>query len=130
MSQPPALIKIRARTPTAPRDAAALEIEARICRQIWVNVLLQAARDLLTDAKHHANGVGGTTGLQKHQTTSWIGSRDFREVCQLAGYDPTRVERAFRRRLTEKGAAANLFPHQGAAAHKARAQTFTQEMGA
>ncbi len=102
------------------RDHAALRIQAEACRRIWTNVLLQAARDLLTLKVRHSDAVSGVGVLEHAQAQSWIGSRDFREVCTLAGYDPTRIERAFRARLADKDASRRLFPHQGAAAHKAK----------
>lgn len=108
------------------KDLGKLAIDAHNSQHLWQCVLLQAARDLLT-LKTRADGVSGPAASDQHYTKMWIGSRDFREVCQLAGFDPSRVERAFRKRLTEKDAGRKLFPHQGAAAHKVKPLTFHQE---
>ena len=94
-----------------------LRQQADLCRHVWQCVLLQAARDLLV-LKTRSDGISGPSSSDQHYSKMWIGSRDFREVCELAGYDPTRVERAFRQRLTEQGAGRKLFPHTGKAAHK------------
>jgi len=52
--------------------------EAEACRQLWVSVLLIAVRDLVGSDPN---------GLVSKQARSWIGTRDFREVCGLAGFD-------------------------------------------
>ncbi|AQS46542.1 hypothetical protein BMG03_01045 [Thioclava nitratireducens] len=66
--------------------------EAEACRRIFVSVLLLAIRDMF--------GRNPDALLTK-QARSWIGTRDFCEVCTLAGYDWRRVERALRRRLEQ-----------------------------
>ena len=47
-------------------------------QQLWVEVMIQA---LAEDRK------GSTTLLERDRITEWVGSRDFLEVCSLAGIE-------------------------------------------
>lgn len=67
--------------------------EAEACRQLWVSVLLLAMRELFGSDPN---------GLAAQQARNWIGTRDFREVCALAGFDWARVERALQRREAQR----------------------------
>lgn len=65
---------------------------AESCRQVWVNVILQALRDIA--------GVWGTDGSQSGQTLAqqqalnWVrSSRHFDVVAELAGLDPVRTRK-------------------------------------
>ncbi len=98
--------------------------EGHALRHIWVSVLVQAARDLLSHPPSQA-GVARPSGpgqLEKYKAQQWIGSRDFREVCGLAGVDPDRAERAFRKRLAERAEGKQIFHRTGAASHKVKIQ--------
>lgn len=72
---------------------ARLSHEAEACRQLWVGVVLQAARDVL-------DGVAAQDRpLMTLQAERWLGTADFRTVCNLAGLDPAAVQQGLRRRL-------------------------------
>jgi hypothetical protein len=60
-------------------------------RQLWAAVLHQALDDAL-------NGVSSGP-------SDWIGSRDFAEVAELAGLDPSAARAGFARRLNQASAA-------------------------
>jgi len=60
--------------------ALAPAVEAARSQSLWQEVLLQALRDLLKP-----NCIEAVRAQDKW--LSWIGTRDFREVCDLAGVD-------------------------------------------
>lgn len=61
---------------------------SRNLRSLWRAVLIQAARDLggVGAMSAGARRAGGRS-LQQSQTASWIGTRDFRLVCEMAEID-------------------------------------------
>lgn len=61
---------------------ARMSHEAEACRQLWVAVIVTAARDLLTPA---------ADGLRAAQARAWIGTAQFCAVCELAGMNPSFV---------------------------------------
>lgn len=65
-------------------------LEAARCRSLWQEVLLQGLRDLL-------NPTSIEVVREQPKWRSWIGSRDFREVCDLAGVDPEATAATFKR---------------------------------
>ncbi len=56
-------------------------------RHLWVQVLLQAALDARREYWARYSSIDGRSALD------WFvaGGRDFREVCELAGFDPVYV---------------------------------------
>ena len=58
------------------------------CRKLWASVLLACIRDVVQDLQ-------GSEGFDQKRvpvaSSSWIGSRDFHEVCALAGVDGVAV---------------------------------------
>lgn len=55
-----------------------MQHEALACQNLWVAVLLTAARDLLGSRPD---------SLEAHRVRVWIGTADFSYVCGLAGLD-------------------------------------------
>lgn len=73
--------------------------QARACRALWASVLMTAIRDALApDSKVQTSkgNHGSVTNLDRAQSQSWIGSRGFRTVCELAGLDPDYILAAYR----------------------------------
>lgn len=62
--------------------------DAAACRRLWVSVLVLAMKDCFQPLR----GEFRVPSLQRVQARSWIGSRDFRSVCELAGVDPERMQ--------------------------------------
>lgn len=80
-------------------------------RALWQSVVNRAIIDALWPRPKvtNDNGHGGIVcEHDKHKARSWIGSRDFRHVCSLAGYDPAFVESRVRP-LLEDPEAAKVF---------------------
>ena len=83
-------------------------------RELWAAVLICG----LNDAAGHCVALSGTNNgkdksgkkLITHTARSWIGTRAFREVCDLAGVPHTAVQAAY-----ERGA----FPIKGGSAGRA-----------
>ncbi len=100
------------------------KVAAERCRQIWCSVVLQAASDILAMPKRYDGAaVARPSTTEQWQAVGWLGSRDFRLVCTLAGLDAGAVEQGLRGRLAqiERGEVtrAELFrAHGGAALHK------------
>lgn len=72
---------------------AALAQEVAPMRMLWRAVLVQALRE----ARGHIANTGGAIPpagrkLELRRARDWIGSRDFREVCELAGVSVTAEE--------------------------------------
>lgn len=63
--------------------------QAEACRQLWCAVLAQAARDLLQPSTG-SEGVGARNAAER-SVELWIGGKDFRIVCALAGQDASVV---------------------------------------
>ena len=65
-------------------------VDPKACRKLWLHVLTTIVRDLL---KPHWSSV-------RRDAESWIGDRpspDFREVCELAGVEPSVVHAGLNR---------------------------------
>lgn len=67
--------------------------ECVVLRRLWRAVLVQALRE----ARGHIINTGGALTVTGHhaerrRAREWIGSRDFREVCELAGVSITAAE--------------------------------------
>ena len=60
-------------------------IDENACRRLWCAVLVECLKGCLRPwmARQYA----------ARMPEAWIGSRGFREVCDLAGFDPALVER-------------------------------------
>jgi hypothetical protein len=72
---------------------AALAQEAERMRALWRAVLVHALRE----ARGRIINTGGairpaTRELEQRRARDWIGGRDFREVCELAGVSVTAEE--------------------------------------
>lgn len=69
---------------------AELAADAVVLRRLWRAVFVQALRE----AKGSIINTGGAGSrlhlhLEQRRARDWIGSRDFREVCDLAGLELT-----------------------------------------
>jgi hypothetical protein len=63
--------------------------EAACCRALWCAVLNQALADA---AGLPASGLSPTVlAVARRRVEAWVGSRDFAEVCDLAGAEPGAV---------------------------------------
>lgn len=62
-------------------------------RRLWIAVLENALQDINTTARY------GERFNARRAAIDWIGSRRFREVCLLAGFDPDYIEQGIRTRL-------------------------------
>jgi hypothetical protein len=69
----------RTLAPQANRSSLLDELCGPACEKLWATVLEYG----LADAQHQGD-------------TGWLGTRDFRTVCALAGLDPEAVIEAFR----------------------------------
>lgn len=92
-------------------------------RQLWQSVLLQAARDILRTA----TSKYGCDEVDHRAALAWVGTRDFHQVCALAGMDgsavASRLQRMLRRVETgEFDPGRILRAHGGAAQHRSVAQ--------
>lgn len=81
-------------------EPAQLAAQAQTCRHLWAAVLVQAMRDIFTPINAEAYEVARYR-MQNRQAIAWLGSRDFHQVCALAGLDGTAVEARVRRRLAQ-----------------------------
>lgn len=77
------------------------KVAAERCRQVWCSVVLQAAVDILAVPTKIGSAVARPSQFEHGQAVGWLGSRDFRKVCELAGLEPGIVEQGLRRRLAE-----------------------------
>jgi hypothetical protein len=69
---------------------------AKQCQNLWCAVLLQALKDATYPTNYE--GVGwidkqAKAELKQRRAKAWLGSRDFRAVCDYAGFDPKHVIR-------------------------------------
>lgn len=63
--------------------------EGDVERALWCAVLDQARRDIqYTAAEFNTTGTLTRGYMDMLSAKSWVGSRDYREVCSLAGLDP------------------------------------------
>lgn len=62
-------------------NVSGLDREAEIARQLWIAVLARMITDYFDTRP----------SLEKQQAEHWVGSRDFGEVCDLAGVCPKRL---------------------------------------
>jgi hypothetical protein len=58
--------------------------EAEACRQLWLAVLAQAAHDLLAP-NPRGTGSEGAGDAARLSAAGWLRTRDFQQVCALAG---------------------------------------------
>lgn len=57
-------------------------------RALWGAVVNQGIVEALWPRTRKHGNSSGVSGIDKDRARRWIGSRDFRTVCFLAGYDP------------------------------------------
>ncbi len=83
-------------TAYAPERSAAGEVfgDPFACRRLWSAVLAEQFRILFAPKSSE-------TALYAEQVRSWLGTPDFRLVCDLAGLDAELVEAEFHCRLSE-----------------------------
>jgi hypothetical protein len=62
-------------------------------RRLWQRVLISAARDIQTRSGRQTDGL-------IYMSESWIRSRDFAEVCDLAGVNAEVARRRFNEMIT------------------------------
>lgn len=81
------------------------------CRDLWGEVLNQNLRDaMLSPAKYTTrSNTTGTTHLDSVTAIRWIGSSEFRLVCDYAGWDPSFIEHHARRLLRAPMGERRLF---------------------
>lgn len=74
------------------------------CRALWGEVLRFSLADICLEAskRHRRRNVGPPT------TFGWLGTRDFRMVCDLAGLDAAAIEQRVRPMLATPEAARDL----------------------
>jgi hypothetical protein len=66
---------------------ADLAAEAVVLRRLWRAVLVQALREAKGQIVNTGGAIPpGSRNLEQRRARDWIGSRDFREVCELAGF--------------------------------------------
>lgn len=95
-------------------------------RALWQSVVNRALVDALWPAPYagHLHG-SGVAIEQKDEARRWIGSRNFRRVCWLAGYDPQFILDRVRPLLTDDAAAARFVQAVYGSAHqRARMQLY------
>lgn len=87
-------------------DGAAYSYAADACRQLWCAVLAVAISDATRPRPPlPVNPTDAQQRLHRNKLNQWesdrayLGSRDFREVCWLAGLDPEAVESRVRRSM-------------------------------
>ncbi|APZ53725.1 hypothetical protein [Salipiger abyssi] len=76
-------------------------LTAAACRSLWASVLLTAWRDSFGEGRER-HGEFTSTRLRRN-ACDWFGSRDFAEVCFLAGLDARAVLDRWRRLQAERG---------------------------
>ncbi len=71
-------------------------VDAEAARRLFGAVLICGIKDALSDVPRTSEGAGGWQ-VQKDASTNWItrNSKDFQEVCELAGLDPEFIRDAF-----------------------------------
>ena len=62
--------------------------DAAACRRLWVSVLALALKDCFQPLR----GPLHVASDERVDARRWIGSRDFRAVCELVGVDPERLQ--------------------------------------
>lgn len=70
-------------------------IDAAACQRLWCAMLLRN----LTDATGHGKILcegSGASNMAISQAQNWIGSNDFRLVCDMAGFNPDAIEEKYR----------------------------------
>lgn len=85
------------------------------CRTLWRRVLITAVSDLCAEGVRRAGQI---------EAERWIGSwvsKDFREVCELAGVDPVRTH-------AELSALLPLSPRERRAEIRARRHAMPEEL--
>lgn len=84
-----------------PRIADPRALDAVACRHLWAAVLTQCLKDAL-----QPQGPSHTKRSDTWRAEAWIGSRDFRMVCDLAGIPAEACEAWARREMAAGGSAA------------------------
>lgn len=76
-------------------EARRHEPDPAACAELWCAVLWVSLTDVAEEERYGTSKrlANAGRGASKH----WVGSRDFRMVCALAGLDPDAVEQAVRR---------------------------------
>lgn len=68
-------------------------------RELWGKVLIHGIEDAVgrADSSIKSGYLRSASNITAAaaKDRAWIGSRDFREVCELAGLEPSMIERAF-----------------------------------
>jgi hypothetical protein len=78
--------------------------EARLWRAVIFQARLDATMNIHLGPSRQSRTLANTEALARHRARHWLTgfSRDFREVCELAGFEPELVRDAGRR-LEKKG---------------------------
>lgn len=86
---------------------ADLAAEALVLRKLWRAVLFMALKEAAGNVVNTGGSFTPTTvRCERRRARDWIGSRDFRGVCELAGVQITAEEA---RAVVERPDAASLF---------------------
>lgn len=92
-------------------------VQAERRRQLWVQVILQALEDVAwtvpeREPRAHRTRYASQDwrhrerrelSLARRRAEVWVGGKDFREVCSLAGFEPEPVEALFRKAIAARG---------------------------
>lgn len=70
-------------------------IDAESCKRLWCAMLLRNLTDATGQGKILCEGNGASSMAIRH-AQNWIGSSDFRLVCEMAGFDPDAIEEKYR----------------------------------
>ena len=76
--------------------------QATACRSLWAAVLLRMIKDATAIPKPPGQSCGsGTTFLEQDSARGWLTrpNRGFKEVCELAEFDPGAVREAAERMM-------------------------------
>ncbi|MDN5789037.1 hypothetical protein [Pseudorhodobacter sp.] len=82
-----------------------MDISPRACRALWASVLLVQWSDAFPESRVTKRGGGAFGRRSRDYACDWFGSRDFHQVCALAGLDGSSVMSRFHARLRQEQAA-------------------------
>lgn len=77
---------------------ASPDVDPVACRNLWADVLRRALADAVTTGHFTAGLSMSPDAKAKHQ--GWVGGKDFRAVCALAGFEPEPVLACYRRAMS------------------------------
>ncbi|MGK7653174.1 hypothetical protein ACSQ76_12385 [Roseovarius sp. B08] len=75
------------------------DVSAEACRQLWCAVLQHAVSMALRSLPRTERAL--VTSLEIQRARNWIGTPDFKLVCELAGIDPAYAKARIKSRMAE-----------------------------